>query len=126
MNAALKTAQTLAQNGHTVRAIVRNQAAAEKAAAKTAEKPTALSPSAPAGSAVYTVELEGKSFVVKVSEGGDITNISPTSAPTTVPTPSATTAPAAAPTTNGATPTSGVLRGLTTLSLMRTSSAVQA
>ena len=34
--------------------------------------------------------------------------------------------PTAAPTTNGATPTSGVLRGLTTLSLMRTSSAVQA
>ena len=86
------------------------EAAAEKAAAKTAEKPTALSPSAPAGSAVYTVELEGKSFVVKVSEGGDITNISPTSAPTTVPTPSATTAPAAAPTTNG-TPVTAPMSG---------------
>lgn len=86
------------------------EAAAEKAAAKTAEKPTALSPSAPAGSAVYTVELEGKSFVVKVSEGGDITNISPTSAPTTVPTPSATTAPAAAPTANG-TPVSAPMSG---------------
>ncbi len=86
------------------------EAAAEKAAAKTAEKPTALSPSAPAGSAVYTVELEGKSFVVKVSEGGDITNISPTSAPATVPAPSATTAPAAAPTTNG-TPVTAPMSG---------------
>ncbi len=86
------------------------EATAEKAAAKTAEKPTALSPSAPAGSAVYTVELEGKSFVVKVSEGGDITNISPTSAPAAVPAPSATTAPAAAPTANG-TPVSAPMSG---------------
>ncbi len=86
------------------------EAATEKAAAKTAEKPTALSPSAPAGSAVYTVELEGKSFVVKVSEGGDITNISPTSAPATAPEPSATTAPAAAPTTNG-TPVTAPMSG---------------
>ncbi|WP_427834343.1 sodium-extruding oxaloacetate decarboxylase subunit alpha [Actinobacillus pleuropneumoniae] len=30
------------------------------------------------GPAVYTVELEDKAFVVKVSEGGDITNIAPT------------------------------------------------
>ena len=36
------------------------------------------------GSAVYTVELEGKAFVVKVSEGGDISHV-------------ATTAPQAAP-----------------------------
>ena len=86
------------------------EAAAEKAAAKTAEKPTALSPSAPTGSAVYTVELEGKSFVVKVSEGGDITNISPTSAPATVTAPSATTAPAAVPTTNG-TPVTAPMSG---------------
>ena len=86
------------------------EAAAEKAAAKTAEKPTALSPSAPAGSAVYTVELEGKSFVVKVSEGGDITNISPTSAPAAVPAPSATTAPAVVPTTNG-TPVTAPMSG---------------
>ncbi|QIM67351.1 oxaloacetate decarboxylase subunit alpha [Mannheimia granulomatis] len=35
---------------------------------------------APSGAAVYTVELEGKAFVVKVSEGGDITNITPTTA----------------------------------------------
>ncbi|MCT8628166.1 sodium-extruding oxaloacetate decarboxylase subunit alpha [Glaesserella parasuis] len=36
------------------------------------------------GSAVYTVELEGKAFVVKVSEGGDISNIAPVTAPTPV------------------------------------------
>lgn len=36
------------------------------------------------GPVVYTVELEGKAFVVKVSEGGDITNIAPT-APATAP-----------------------------------------
>ncbi|EIJ68517.1 sodium-extruding oxaloacetate decarboxylase subunit alpha [Pasteurella bettyae] len=38
-------------------------------------------PKAQTGSAVYTVELEGKAFVVKVSEGGDITNIAPTATP---------------------------------------------
>ncbi|MEG9531421.1 sodium-extruding oxaloacetate decarboxylase subunit alpha [Mannheimia indoligenes] len=37
------------------------------------------------GSAVYTIELEGKAFVVKVSEGGNITNIAPTTAPTPAP-----------------------------------------
>lgn len=52
----------------------------ETAAAKTAEKPTALS-QPKGGAAVYTVELEGKAFVVKVSEGGDVTNIAPTTAP---------------------------------------------
>ena len=52
--------------------------------AKPAEKPTASqAPAAKAGEpAVYTVELEGKAFVVKVSEGGDITHIAPTAAPT--------------------------------------------
>lgn len=51
---------------------------------KTNEKTTALSPT---GSAVYTVELEGKAFVVKVSEGGEIQQIEPTSsAPTPTPT----------------------------------------
>lgn len=58
--------------------------------AKPAEKPTASSaPKAAADSAVYTVELEGKAFVVKVSEGGDITHIAPT-------TPTAASAPQAA------------------------------
>ena len=50
--------------------------------AKPAEKPAASqAPAAKAGEpAVYTVELEGKAFVVKVSEGGDITHIAPTAA----------------------------------------------
>lgn len=48
---------------------------------------TAPKPQAQSGSAVYTVELEGKAFVVKVSEGGDITHIAPTTATaTSVPT----------------------------------------
>ncbi|VEI76633.1 Methylmalonyl-CoA carboxyltransferase 5S subunit [Mannheimia haemolytica] len=49
---------------------------------KPAQASAASSPKAQAqsGSAVYTVELEGKAFVVKVSEGGDITNIAPTPA----------------------------------------------
>ncbi|WGE87569.1 sodium-extruding oxaloacetate decarboxylase subunit alpha [Actinobacillus equuli subsp. haemolyticus] len=52
--------------------------------AKEAAKPT-TSHTAKAGEpTVYTVELEGKAFVVKVSEGGDITNIAPT-APTAAP-----------------------------------------
>ncbi|AHG80324.1 Oxaloacetate decarboxylase alpha chain [Mannheimia varigena USDA-ARS-USMARC-1388] len=45
-------------------------------------KPAAAVPKAQpqAGAAVYTVELEGKAFVVKVSEGGNITNIAQTTA----------------------------------------------
>lgn len=39
-------------------------------------------PASSVGAAVYTVELEGKAFVVKVSEGGDISNIAPVTAPT--------------------------------------------
>ena len=55
--------------------------------AKSTEKPTASqAPAAKAGEpAIYTVELEGKAFVVKVSEGGDITHITPTATPATVP-----------------------------------------
>ncbi|WP_419852620.1 sodium-extruding oxaloacetate decarboxylase subunit alpha [Actinobacillus pleuropneumoniae] len=46
--------------------------------AKEAAKPTASHTAKAGEPAVYTVELEGKAFVVKVSEGGDITNIAPT------------------------------------------------
>ena len=57
----------------------------EETKVKPTEKPTALPKQN--GSAVYTVELEGKSFVVKVSEGGDISNIAPApAAPATQPT----------------------------------------
>lgn len=64
--------------------------------AKAAEKPTASAPKAETDPAVYTVELEGKAFVVKVSEGGDITHIAPTTpaAPAAAPAPQAA-APAA-------------------------------
>ncbi|MFK3559073.1 sodium-extruding oxaloacetate decarboxylase subunit alpha [Pasteurella multocida] len=50
--------------------------------AKPAEKPTASVAKAPvSGPAVYTVELEGKSFVVKVTDGGEIGDITPTTQP---------------------------------------------
>ncbi|MDQ6537066.1 sodium-extruding oxaloacetate decarboxylase subunit alpha [Mannheimia haemolytica] len=50
--------------------------------AKPAQASAASAPKAQtqSSSAIYTVELEGKAFVVKVSEGGDITNIAPTPA----------------------------------------------
>ncbi|PJG82533.1 sodium-extruding oxaloacetate decarboxylase subunit alpha [Caviibacterium pharyngocola] len=66
---------------------------AESAVQKTAEKPTAPVAQNKGGSAVYTVELEGKAFVVKVSEGGEISNIAPAAAP--APTPTAAPAPSA-------------------------------
>ncbi|MDY4479563.1 MAG: sodium-extruding oxaloacetate decarboxylase subunit alpha [[Pasteurella] aerogenes] len=56
------------------------------------EKSTALSAKTPQGPAVYTVELEGKAFVVKVSEGGEIGQIS-----TATPTPSTEGTPVSAP-----------------------------
>lgn len=68
-----------------------------------AAKPKAAdAPKAHTGSAVYTVEVDGKAFVVKVSDGGDISQITPTNTPTpapvqTAPTPSAPVA-ASAPT----------------------------
>lgn len=48
---------------------------------KTAE----TAPKAASGSAVYTVEVEGKSFVVKVSDGGEINQISPAPQPAAIP-----------------------------------------
>ena len=80
----------------------------EKPIEKTAEKPTALSAPAQSGSAVYTVELEGKAFVVKVSEGGDVTNIAPVAAPAPQPAPAAT--PSAAP-VSGGTPVTAPMTG---------------
>lgn len=41
-------------------------------------KPVSKAEPAASGSAVYTVELEGKAFVVKVSEGGDISHVATT------------------------------------------------
>ncbi len=41
------------------------------------EPPAAASPTTAAGSAVYTVEVSGEQFVVKVTEGGDIESATP-------------------------------------------------
>ena len=57
-------------------------------------KPFSKAAPAASGSAVYTVELEGKAFVVKVSEGGDISHVATTTAqaaPQAVPAPAPTT-----------------------------------
>ena len=64
-------------------------------------KPVSKAAPAAAGSAVYTVELEGKAFVVKVSEGGDISHVATT-------TPQAAPAPAA---TSGGTPVTAPMAG---------------
>ena len=68
-------------------------------------KPVSKAAPAVSGSAVYTVELEGKAFVVKVSEGGDISHVATTTAQ------AATQAvPAPAPTTGG-TPVTAPMAG---------------
>ena len=64
-------------------------------------KPVSKAAPTASGSAVYTVELEGKAFVVKVSEGGDISHVA-TTAPQA--------APQAAPTTGG-TPVTAPMAG---------------
>lgn len=66
-------------------------------------KPASKAAPAASGSAVYTVELEGKAFVVKVSEGGDISHVATTA-------PQATPQAAPAPTTGG-TPVTAPMAG---------------
>ena len=70
-------------------------------------KPVSKAAPAASGSTVYTVELEGKAFVVKVSEGGDISHLATTTAPAT---PQAAPAPAPAP-TSGGTPVTAPMAG---------------
>ena len=63
-------------------------------------KPVSKAASAASGSAVYTVELEGKAFVVKVSEGGDISHVAttaPQAAPQAAPAPATGGTPVTAP-----------------------------
>ncbi|MBF1244920.1 MAG: sodium-extruding oxaloacetate decarboxylase subunit alpha [Haemophilus sp.] len=63
-------------------------------------KPVSKAAPSASGSAVYTVELEGKAFVVKVSEGGDISHVAttaPQSAPQTTPAPATGGTPVTAP-----------------------------
>ena len=68
-------------------------------------KPVSKAAPAASGSAVYTVELEGKAFVVKVSEGGDISHVATTTPPAA---PQATPAPAP---TSGGTPVTAPMAG---------------
>ncbi|MDC4234663.1 sodium-extruding oxaloacetate decarboxylase subunit alpha [Pasteurella multocida] len=74
--------------------------------AKPAEKPAAPVAKTPvSGPAVYTVELEGKSFVVKVTDGGEVGEIAPAAQPTTQ------TAPQPAPASTSGTPVSAPMSG---------------
>ncbi|HDR1826280.1 TPA: sodium-extruding oxaloacetate decarboxylase subunit alpha [Pasteurella multocida] len=74
--------------------------------AKPAEKPAAPVAKTPvSGPAVYTVELEGKSFVVKVTDGGEVGEIAPVAQPT------AQTAPQPAPASTSGTPVSAPMSG---------------
>ncbi|MBN6065953.1 sodium-extruding oxaloacetate decarboxylase subunit alpha [Aggregatibacter actinomycetemcomitans] len=68
-------------------------------------KPVSKVAPATSGPAVYTVELEGKAFVVKVSEGGDISHVA-----TTTPQAAPQAAPAPAP-TSGGTPVTAPMAG---------------
>ncbi|KYK96386.1 sodium-extruding oxaloacetate decarboxylase subunit alpha [Aggregatibacter actinomycetemcomitans] len=68
-------------------------------------KPVSKAAATTSGPAVYTVELEGKAFVVKVSEGGDISHVA-----TTTPQAAVQAAPAPAPTNNG-TPVTAPMAG---------------
>ena len=69
-------------------------------------KPVSKAAPAASGAAVYTVELEGKAFVVKVSEGGDISHVA-----TTTPQSAPQAAPAAPAPTSGGTPVTAPMAG---------------
>ena len=63
-------------------------------------KPVSKAAPSASGSAVYTVELEGKAFVVKVSESGDISQVAttaPQAAPQAAPAPATGGTPVTAP-----------------------------
>lgn len=63
-------------------------------------KPVSKAAPSASGPAVYTVELEGKAFVVKVSEGGDISHVAttaPQAAPQAAPAPATGGTPVKAP-----------------------------
>ncbi|GAA6941469.1 sodium-extruding oxaloacetate decarboxylase subunit alpha [Helicobacter pylori] len=69
-------------------------------------KPVSKTAPAASGSAVYTVELEGKTFVVKVSEGGDISHVATTTAQAVPQAAAAAPAP-----TSGSTPVTAPMAG---------------
>ncbi|SLV30792.1 oxaloacetate decarboxylase [Klebsiella pneumoniae] len=60
----------------------------------------------PAASGVYTVEVEGKAFVVKVSDGGDVSQLT-----AAAPAPAPASAPAAAAPAGAGTPVTAPLAG---------------
>nr|MDV1589696.1 oxaloacetate decarboxylase [Klebsiella pneumoniae]MDV1623541.1 oxaloacetate decarboxylase [Klebsiella pneumoniae] len=60
----------------------------------------------PAASGVYTVEVEGKAFVVKVSDGGDVSQLT---AAAPAPAPAPASAPAAAAPAGAGTPVTAPL-----------------
>ena len=62
----------------------------------------------PAASGVYTVEVEGKAFVVKVSDGGDVSQLT---AAAPAPAPAPASAPAAAAPAGAGTPVTAPLAG---------------
>jgi len=64
----------------------------------------------PAASGVYTVEVEGKAFVVKVSDGGDVSQLT-AAAPAPAPAPAPASAPAAAAPAGAGTPVTAPLAG---------------
>ncbi|TYG19124.1 oxaloacetate decarboxylase, partial [Klebsiella grimontii] len=53
----------------------RNNPAAFEPVPQAEEAKPAAAPVKPAASGIYTVEVEGKAFVVKVSDGGDISQL---------------------------------------------------
>lgn len=77
----------------------------EEAKPTTATQPKAQLQTGPA---VYTIEVEGKAYVVKVSEGGDITNIAPTTA---APAPAAQQAVTSVPNSANAEPVKAPMAG---------------
>ncbi|MCM5765075.1 biotin/lipoyl-binding protein, partial [Klebsiella pneumoniae] len=64
----------------------------------------------PAASGVYTVEVEGKAFVVKVSDGGDVSQLT-AAAPAPAPAPAPASAPAAAAPAGAGIPVTAPLAG---------------
>ncbi|MCT2640800.1 sodium-extruding oxaloacetate decarboxylase subunit alpha [Salmonella enterica] len=81
----------------------RNNPAAFEPVPQAEEARPAAAPAKAAASGVYTVEVEGKAFVVKVSDGGDISQL-------TAAVPAASSAPATAPAGAG-TPVTAPLAG---------------
>ncbi|EAA2653388.1 oxaloacetate decarboxylase, partial [Salmonella enterica subsp. enterica] len=76
-----------------------NPAAFEPLPQAEAAQPAAA-PAKPAASGIYTVEVEGKAFVVKVSDGGDISQLTaatPSSAPVQAAAPAGAGTPVTAP-----------------------------